>query len=452
MASHGPRRWGHYLTFAVIVLLTVPFAAYQYFQAGGFSKVSGAYEVRAVVPTSALLIPNARVLMAGAEVGKVESVELKDGNPVVTMKISDDRVTPLPTDSRVAVRMRTPLGENYVQIMPGRSNANLDSGGVLPLQQAENYVDVDEILSLLDGKTKARAQQFIQSTGGALEDRGKELNRTLAGGARAFRAGSDLSQSIVGSRAQLSRLVDQFGQTMRAIGERGESVQTLARKGRVAMEAVASRDHALRRTLDELPPTLASLRTTSGTIERATGTVAPMFQQLATALRELDPGIAALQPAADSGRRLLTELQTASKPLRLTMRGLRRLAPTATDALPKLGGLMCEANPLLQYISPYGPEIIGTLTGLGSASNSYDANGHVIRLAPLSSDNSQPGLPDTFTQALNTLHNSSLLGKSIGIGWDPYPPPGGIKDRSRGLGTVGPTEWKGTYQRVGADC
>jgi hypothetical protein len=93
------------------------------------------------------------------------------------------------------------------------------------------------------------------------------------------------------------------------------------------------------------------------------------------------------------------------------------------------------------------------MIGLGSASNSYDASGHLIRVSPLVGENSIPGLlPDSVSSAVLTLRKSGLLGKSIGLGWDPYPPAGGLRDTKRGLDVAGPTEWKGKYPRITADC
>lgn len=442
----------HVLVTTVIVVSTVAFTLYQLWLGGGLSSISGGYTVHAIVPTSASLSPNSRVTMAGAKVGNVASVKLVGNGARVTMRIDDERVVPIPSDSRVAIRQRTPVGENYVAITPGRSSQPLEPDGMLPVTQADEYVDVDQILSLLKGKTRARAQQFIQGVGGALDGRGRELNGVLNSTSRILTEGGELTLSLVKSREQLSRLVDQFGDMTRAIGERGDSLRTLARQGRTAMQAVASRDDALRATLDQLPPTLSRLRRASKVVETTTGQAAPVFETLATAMRELQPAITQLQPASTAGSRALAELATASKPLQGTLRRLRELSRPAIDALPKFRRMLCETNPAVRYIGPYAPEIVNTMVGLGSATNSYDANGHLIRVAPLVSDNSFPGLPDEVSKALHTLRSSGFIGEMAGFGWDPYPPPGGVDDTKRGLGVIGPTEWKGRYPRIVADC
>lgn len=440
----------HLIVTAFLVVVPTAFAVYLYAVGGGFLGLSGAYTLKAILPTSARLSEDSRVTMAGVQVGNVESVQLHGTrNVLVTMAITDHRVTPVPENSRVALRQRTPLGENYVEITPGTSPRTVRSGGVLPLQDANPYVDLDRILSLLQGHTQQRAREFFQGIGGALAGRGEGLNQTLDYSGQIMDNGGRLVSSIYGSRNQLSQLIQQFGALTREIGGQGQAIQTLADRGIVAVRAVASRDVALSNTLDELPPTLATLRSASGVVSSATDHISPVFSQLAGAITVLRPGIRSLKPASLGGQDLLNQLSAATAPVKTTLTDVEKLAPPAATALPALHQLLCQAVPSLQYIGPYYREIVGTLIGLGSASNSYDASGHLIRVAPLMSETSLPGaLPDAVSKAAFTLRQSGLFGVPLGFGWDPYPKPGALSDPKSGYGVIGPTEWKGTYPHV----
>jgi len=435
-------------------LITIPsgFMVFQFWLAGGLSGVSDSYEIKAVVPTSGGLASNARVTMAGAEVGKTAGVEIRGSRAIVTLRIKDKSVVPIPTDSTISLRARTALNENYVEISPGRSAQSFDSGALVPVTQSDEFVDVDQILSLLQGRTRARAQEFIQSTGSALDGKGERLNEVLGSTADIFQDGGELTMGIVKSRGQAARLVDQFGKLTRTIGEREAAIRTVAERGGLAMRAVASRDEQLGQTIDELPSTLQTLRTASTTIGQTSQRSAPVLRDLATSVTALRPGIARLSNASSSALGVLREAQAASKPLQGTLKRVRALSKPTAGALPQIKKVLCETNPALRYITPYSPEIVGTLVGLGSASNTYDANGHLIRVTPIIGDNSLPGLPDDVSSALLTLRKSGLLGKQVGFGWDPYPAPGALNNPKSGLGVAGPSEWPGTYPRIKADC
>ena len=442
----------HALVTAVLVLVPLAFAVFLYETGGGFLSLSGAYTVRALLPTADQLTQDARVTMAGVQVGNVESVDLRGTEALVTMAITDSRVTPIPSDSHVSLLQRTPLGENYVQITPGGATRMLASGGVLPVTQASPYVDLDQILSLLQGKTRQRARDFFQGIGFGLAGRGQGLNETLDYGGQTMSNGGQLVRSVYNARNQLGQLVQQFGDMTKEIGDRGQAIQTLADRGIVAMDAVASRDAALAATLDQLPSTLGVLRSASNVLATTTDQTAPVFSSLATALDELRPGIKLLGPASTGGIDLLTQAAQAAQPLSRTLSYVERLAPPASQALPQLHQLLCQADPALRYIAPYDREIVGTLIGLGSASNSYDGIGHLIRVAPLLSAESLPGaVPDSIVSAENTLTKSGLFGIPTGFGYDPYPAPGALSNPKAGYGVEGPWNWPGSYPHVVAD-
>ncbi|MHB8693633.1 MAG: MlaD family protein [Solirubrobacteraceae bacterium] len=443
----------HVLLTSGLVIIPLAFAVFLYDVGGGFLRFSGAYTVKALLPTASQLSPDARVTMAGVQVGNVQSIALHGNEALVTMALTDSRVTPIPSDSRVTLRQRTALGENYVEIMPGSSPHALPSSGLLPVSQANPYVDLDQILSLLQGKTRQRARDFFQGIGGALAGRGQALNDTLDYAGQIMENGGQLVRSIYNSRTQLSQLIQQFGDMTREIGDRGATIKTLADRGIVAMNAVASRNVALSSTLDELPSTLASLRTTSHVLTTATDQTAPVFSSLADALDQLRPGIQQLKPASTGGIDLLRQLASASQPLSNTLTHVERLAPPAARALPRLHQLLCQANPFLRYMAPYNREIVGTLVGLGSASNSYDGIGHLIRVTPLLSNESLPGaVPDSVVKAETTLLKSGLFGVPTGFGWDPYPKPGALSNPKDGYGVIGPAQWNGVYPHVVADA
>lgn len=458
MGTPVPRLRLHVATVVVGLVIALGVALVSLQLAGAL--IDGeATTVRATVATSASLGEGAKVAMAGAQVGRVTGVRRVGNGTVVEMEITDERVVPIPVDSRVTVRQRTPVGENYMEITPGKAKEPLSEDDVLPITRADEYVDADELLSVLQGETREKARALVRSAGGALDGQGRGLNRTLGAGARIVDEGGSLFALLAEDRAQLARLVDRLGRVSASLGDQGEAIRVTATRGLTAMRALARRDAQVAQTLQELPATLRQVRGTSTLLRTASTAATPVVADLADAVRDLRPAIRALRPAAQQGREVVRELGAAAPPLAGTLRRLEKASTPLAKAMPELHETVCELAPVIRYTAPYTKDAIAVIVGLGSASNSYDAVGHLIRLAPVVGENSAAGLPDEVTQSMYTLLRAGLLQKSSPLTWNPYPKPGVIgtqessatgKPSISGPKALGESGY--VYPRVEADC
>jgi phospholipid/cholesterol/gamma-HCH transport system substrate-binding protein len=438
------------LAVALGLLLTLLYLGH------GLPSTTSVYEVDAVLPTSAALAPGARVTAAGADVGTVGSVTRRGAGAVIRLRITDDRVTPLPQDTQVMLRARTPIGENYVSIVPGRSKATLSSGGTLPMDTGNDYVDVDQILTVLQGQSRKDARRLIQGLGGGLQGRGDDLHAVLGESAKALTDGSEVAAVLDRDRSDVAQLVQRLGDVMQAVGDRGAAIRDITATAATTFRAIGQRDAAVRRLLAELPPTLVQVRATTRRVDQVTGQAAPVLANLAAALVDVRPAVRRLSPAVAIGRGVVNELGAAALGLRTTLQKVRAVSGPAAGALPSVRSMLCQADPVIRYAKPYTADIISALGGLGSAANAYDALGHTIRLTAILSDNSLVGLPPDVVAAEQTLLHSGFLSKMNPLSWDPYPKPGQIgKNTAAGQSVLGPDQVPATgykFPRILADC
>lgn len=420
---------------------------------------SDAMKVRVVLPTAGLLAPQARVTVAGVRVGKVLSVERSGPSAVVELGIDRDEVPRIPMDSRVALRQRTALGENYLALELGRSTRALADGGALSVQAADEYVDVDRILSVLQGETRQRARDTLRGLGGALEARGGELNRTLRGTGELFKHGPRFVSAVHPEREIVARLVRELGHLTAAVGERGSAITTIADSGLRSMRALASRDRALAQTLRQFPSTMDNVRETTELLTGVSRTATPVVADLTHVVSRLRPVVRRLRPGAQELGGVLRELDAAAPRLTRVLDTAKDASAPTTAAMPPLRKTLCQLNPMLRYLEPYLPDLTSTIVGLGSASNSYDAIGHLIRLNPVSmNENTLAGLPDSVGLAAQKLMHSGLVSPMTGrTTFNPYPEPGQIGKAKAGDGPQanGPDGLKAagySYPRITADC
>lgn len=443
----------HLLSLLAFTAVALAWFLFLVARGGGLPTVGETYEVSAVIPSGAALAPGSRVTVAGAKVGKVTSVERLGMGARIGLELDDDRVHPLPRDSRVQIRQHTPVGENYVSITVGASRETIASGGGLQVEQAEEFVDVDKVLSVLKGETRDRARMTIRSLGGALRGRGDELNTVAGEGARFLDRSGRLVEVLHRDRAAAGRLVAGLGDVAAAIGARDAAIRTIGRRGLTALDAVRRNDEALGDTIDALPATLRRVGRTASTLRDVSGVATPVVDDATRALRALRPAVRRLPRATTAGRGVLGELTGAAPVLEATLQEVTKLSGPLSAALPKLHRTVCEAAPVLRYARPYFPEVLHILIGLGSSSNSYDATGHLIRLAPIFSENSVSGLPAEASEAIADVLYST---PQTALSFDPYPAPGSLGSTratsNRPLGPERVPETGYVYPRVKADC
>jgi ABC-type transporter Mla subunit MlaD len=215
----------------VLVVLVAVFLAYN--ANNGLPFVS-TYDLKALVPNAQALVKGNEVRIGGARVGVVKSVkpveveasESKGGGKgefAAELSLSLDKVAePLPKDSTLVIRPRSPLGIKYVQIEPGHSSKGFKAGETIPLSASRpESVDIDEFFGMFNEKTRTAIRKNEAGFGNAFAGRGPELNE-------AFGALRDLA---VHAEAPLRNLVSpstDFGGFWEALEEFNATVAPVA--------------------------------------------------------------------------------------------------------------------------------------------------------------------------------------------------------------------------------
>lgn len=165
----------------VLVVIVAVFLAYNANQ--GLPFVS-TYDIKARVPNANALVDYNEVRIGGARVGVVESVrpvQLENGGVAAELDLSlDPSAEPIPDDSTMIIRPKSPLGLKYLQLVPGDSSRGLEPGETLPLSAARpEPVDIDQFFSMFDEETRRNVQRATAGFGNAFAGRGPQVNSAL---------------------------------------------------------------------------------------------------------------------------------------------------------------------------------------------------------------------------------------------------------------------------------
>lgn len=374
------------------------------------------YRVEAIVPDALGLSKNADVRQAGVQIGKVTDSRFLGSTTALMLEL-DDGHAPVYRDATVLVRTKSVAGENYLELDPGRPRAgSLPDGGRLRIGRSREATQLDEILSVLDRDRRRQLQRALDGLGGGLDGRGGDLNRLLESSSTTVRSAAPVSRTLAGDRQQLAGLVDSFGRTSRALGDRRQAIGVLVRQAKASAEAVEDRDAQLDTTLATLPGFLTQARTTAGRLERFSGEATPVVRDLRLAVRDLTPAVEALRTAAPAGRRVVRELRPFARAVRPPVAALRPFSDATSGAIPPLAATLRQANPMLGHLSGYSRELPTAFGTLGGATKYTDTVGHLGRLALLFGRGSVPG-----TVPLEQLQQFREV-ESFGV--NAYPAPG----------------------------
>jgi len=373
-------------------------------------------EVEAELSTAQAVTPGQgqTVNVAGVEVGEISGVRLEDGKAIVTLKLEEDSV-PVYRNASVLLRPKTGLKDMVAELTPGTKDAGeLDEGQRIPIGQTSPDVNLDEILSALDGDTRSYLQLLLSDGAQGLKGNGRELANTIRRFEPTARYTRDIAEQLATRRRNIKRAIHNFSLVVDELGGKDDQLAEFVENSNAVFASLARQDANLRATLRELPSTLTATRTALGKAE-------VLADELGPTLQALRPGAQALGPALRQTRPFLRETTPvirdeirpfvrASRPLVTELRPAMRDLSALT---PKLLRSFKVVNALLNTLAynPPGDTEEGFLfwaswvNHLGPAVfSNQDAHGPIRR-----------GLVVVGCQSLQVLENIVLGNPQLGV-------------------------------------
>ena len=128
----------------LFVLVGILCLGYLAIKLGKLELVGGDYyELTADFSSSSGLKKGASVEIAGVEVGRVKSIELKDDQAQIVLAIQDG-IT-VYNDAIASIKTRGIIGEKYMGLSPGGSGDLLSKGGTIV--DTESGIDLEQVIS-----------------------------------------------------------------------------------------------------------------------------------------------------------------------------------------------------------------------------------------------------------------------------------------------------------------
>ncbi len=189
--------------------------------------------------SNALNLPAmAKVRLAGADIGQLESMEARNYTAVTTLRIRDG--VQLPQGSTAELRSATPLGDVFVSIRPPDAvpagTPLLGDGDTIPIESTTAAATVESVLSsaaiLVNGGAVRNFTNIINGLGRATGDQGQAFGDLIRKTNHTLGTLNNRSDQIATSLTETSRLVEQLEAKNDDLGElmeqAGPATETLA--------------------------------------------------------------------------------------------------------------------------------------------------------------------------------------------------------------------------------
>ncbi len=362
------------------------------------------YSMRARFQSAGLVAEGSDVKVAGRRVGTVKDVKLlPDGLAEMRMEV-DGEVAPLRRGTEAHLRMPSLSSSagRYVDLrIPANGGEELPDGGLIPVQDTQSLVDVDQFFNMFDRRAREGLRRVLRGSGEQWRDTQefvdagwRQLNPSFVASSRLFdelnRDSGDLRRFLTGSSRLVGALADRRDDLVRVVDRLAETTGAIAREEQSLSRAVASAPRFMRRANS----TFVDLRATLDDLDPLVEASKPAAPRLAAFLAELRPFAseagAPVRALADAVRRPgddndLFDLSQATPDLRdIAVRTAERNGEQRRGSLPEATAAFRGQRRQWAFWRPYGPDITAFFRAFGDV-GIYDANGRASRAAALPS-------------------------------------------------------------------
>ncbi|HEV2815027.1 MAG TPA: MlaD family protein [Solirubrobacteraceae bacterium] len=373
----------------VLIVLLAVFLAYN--ANSGLPGVP-AYRITVEVPDAARLTAGNEVRIRGRRAGQVSEIEPRvdaDGKAYARLKVRlEQSVGELPVDTTARVRPRSMLGLKYLELTPGESERTLPNASTLPLRQARERVELDQVLQAFDAETRRDLTSGVTELSSGVAGRGADLNAAIGELAPLTKSLEPVMRTLADPRTDLEGAIDGIEGATAAIAPVSEELAGLLQGLAVTLDALVAAEPGLEQTLVELPVTAASATRSLHTISPVLADAAALMRDVRPAARLLPRAATGLADLARRGTPVLERATDLGPDLEDTLRAVGRLVaePSTLASVEGLTEVVASLGPTLRAVNPFQVDCnyLGLWTRNASSTISEgDTHGTWFRFIPI---------------------------------------------------------------------
>lgn len=405
-------------TVTVLVVIVAVFLAYN--ANNGLPFVS-TYDLTARVPNADALVKGNEIRIGGARVGVVTSVrpvQLGGGRVAAELSLRLDKsAEPVPVDSSLIVRPKSPLGLKYLQLVPGSSRRGFPPGATIPISAAHpEPVDIDQFFDMFNEKTRDAIRRNLAGFGNSLAGRGPQINGAIGALRRLVESGQPALRTLVAPGTNFGgfwRALEDLSATVAPVAEQQASLfvaldRTFAAFARVSRPFIQETISKGPRTLDTANADLPALRPFLRDSGRFFAALRPGARALARTSPTIDAALRAGIPVLNASPVLYAQLTPTAEALLAfqnepgVFNGLDLLIDT-NDLLDPAIGFIAPAQTKCNYLSLAFLNVANAFSETNGQGNWLSAIGFEPPNGP-NAEGAPASAPANGPESLNHLH------------------------------------------------
>jgi phospholipid/cholesterol/gamma-HCH transport system substrate-binding protein len=352
----------------------------------------GGHRYVLVFQNAGQLVKDDDVQVGGRRIGSVRDIALTSNNQAeITIEV-ESGFAPLHQGTRAVIRATSLSGiaNRYIALTLGPNNARkLSDGAVIPADQTTSPVDLDALFNTLDPKTRKGLQNLVQGLATQYKGREAQANAAAHYFNPAIATTARLASELTFDQEALKGLLRNGAKTTAALAARQDDLTNLVSNANQTTKAIGDEQSAFVRDLELLPLTLRRANTTFVNLRATLDDLDPLVNASKPVAPKLVPFFRALRPLVRDARptihdiRLLIRRPGKENDLIELLRKTPALERAAQPAFASTTASLRRSLPVLSFIRPYTPDLVGWFRDFGQGASNYDANGHYARIQPI---------------------------------------------------------------------
>ena len=293
-----------------------------------------------------------------SRIGRVSAIDFDDGKAIVTGELISGNPT-IYKNASAQVLSVSPLALKYVNLDPGTPDAGpLPDGAVIPAKQDIDSSDLQDVLEVLDPRTRTAATSTLREVGFGLAGHGQDLNQFFGSAPALLTDLGTTSGTLASKDFDLPGLMDSVDQLSRSLDSRQAQLRALMGSAATTMAAIG---------VDEGRPLQDTLTTAPAALNDVRGALV----SLKTPLADLQTGMTTLRPGAEDlgqtvpdlrgtfreGVPVLGKVPDVADKAKPSVDDLKETFSDLRPLTPKVADLLNDLDTPLNVLAPYGPDI-----------------------------------------------------------------------------------------------
>jgi hypothetical protein len=305
---------------------------------------------------------------------------------------------PVPVNTRAILRVKTLLGEGYVELSAGnRAGPGFRDGARIPTGHVEATQSLDQVLGSFNKTTQHNFEALLTGTSASLAGQDQNLNNALGNVDPTVTELTAMVGVLDQQQSSVRQVISGGATVLGTLGRRGAELQTLIRAGNQVLSSTAARNSALSATVDALPPFLSRLRTTLHTLDGTLSLAKPSLDALTPVAPLLTPALRGLIGLSGPAVKLLHQAPSLLDAADRALPAMTRFSEAFKPAVDALLPAARELAPVISFVSLYREELVTAMADLAATleatSSAHTASGSAsyIRAISMLSDESVYG-------------------------------------------------------------